>query len=95
MASEETKAEWRRIKKARGAQSGIITKLHNKLHRLRGEDSSTYDFRTLERAAASIAKALTTFEQTVEDAAAIIKNDDETQAEAEAETLEAFTEKAE
>ena len=74
-----------------------MTKLQNRLLRLRGEDQSKYDLRTLERAQASIAKAMAAFKQTVKDATAIIDDDgdDPPEESAEAEALETFNEKVE
>ena len=75
MASEEARTEWKKIKKARGSQTGSLTKLHNKLQRHHAEEISSYDIRVLERARATIAKAEAAFQQTVEDAAEIIDVD--------------------
>ena len=57
MAADLAKAEWKKIKKTKGAHTGTLTKLHNKLLRLFEGDIATYDLKMLGRAMASITKA--------------------------------------
>ena len=87
--------DWKKIKKSRGAQAGILTKLIKKLQRSYGEDISKYDLRVLERANATIAKAEAAFQQTVEDASEIleVEEDNEQVEKDEAAAQETFAEK--
>ena len=54
MASEQAKADWKRIKKAKGTQAANLTKLHTKPNRLFDGNIAAYDLRKLERALTSI-----------------------------------------
>ena len=49
MAADLAKAESKKIKKTRGAQTGRLTKLHNKLLRLFEADIAIYDLKMLGR----------------------------------------------
>ena len=99
MATEESSADWRKVKRTRGIQTGCFTKLQNKLQALYDKGISSYDFRVLDRAHTTITETEAAFKQTVEDAATILDvdtDDKKSKADEAAEELaqEAFTEKA-
>ena len=100
MAADLAKAEWKKIKKTRGAQTGTLTKLHNKLLHLFKGDIATYDLKMLGRAMASITKAEAAYEQTIEDASNIVDVEGEevrteTEEASEEAALDIFTDKVE
>ena len=96
MAADLAKAEWKKIKKTRGTQTGILTKLHKKLLRVFEEDIATYELKMLGRGMESITKAEAAYEQTIKGVSNIVDVEGEVdQTKTEEAALDTFTDKVE
>ena len=83
------------VKRSRGAYTGVITKLKDKLILMQSKEISTYNVRLIERAQTSIANAEAGFQQTMEDAQEIMEEEEAESLESEeAEALDTFSEYA-
>ena len=81
------------VKSLRGAYTGVITKLKNKLLNMYSKEISTYNVLLIERAQTSIANDEFGFQQTMEDAQDIMEEEEAERLEKEeAEALDTFSE---